>query len=64
MPRKANEWTIEEAELNVLKLLEAVRTNGPQRIVDPMNGFFIVSHSNPEPKPSFIKFLVERGVDE
>ncbi|MBY5786678.1 hypothetical protein HFN62_23495 [Rhizobium leguminosarum] len=64
MPRQANEWTIEEAELNMLKLLEAARTNGPQRIVDPLNGFFIVSHTNPQPKPSFIKFLVEDGVDE
>ncbi|WP_141514316.1 hypothetical protein [Rhizobium sp. M1] len=64
MPRKANEWTIEEVELNVLKLLEAARINGPQRIVDPLNGFFIVSHTNPQPKPSIIKFLVEDGVDE
>jgi hypothetical protein len=64
MPRKANEWTVEEAELNMLQLLEAVRTNGPQRIIDPLDGFFIVSHTNPQPKPSIVKFLVEGGVDE
>lgn len=65
MPRQANDWTVEEAGLKINELLEAVRTMGPQTIVDPVRqDVFLVSQINPEQKPSIVDFLVNGGIDE
>ncbi len=64
MPSQTNQWTVEEARSDLLGLLEAARTNGPQTVEDPQKrGSFTVSFSSTEPKPSTIKFLLEDSAD-
>ncbi len=64
MPRKAKEWTVQEAGLDIKELLEAVRSNGPQKIVDPVRGVFLVSQVDSGQKPSIVDFLVNGHIDE